>query len=194
MHRAALPPPGGERELLEWLGDYWSQRLDRGRPLWEIVLLEGLENGRWALATKTHHCMVDGVGSVDAAPLLLDSERHPGPPARPLEPGPERGHERHGLLRAVPAALAGPARAAADVARHPRQALERSAALADVLLRDEVVPAPKTSINIPIGTRRRFDVVRADLDELKEVKRELGGLGQRRGAGGHCRRAAPSRC
>ena len=74
----------------------------------------------------------------------------------------------------MPAALAGPARAAADVARHPRQALERSAALADVLLRDEVVPAPKTSINIPIGTRRRFDVVRADLDELKEVKRELG--------------------
>jgi WS/DGAT/MGAT family acyltransferase len=175
VHRAALPPPGGERELLEWLGDYWSQRLDRGRPLWEIVLLEGLENGRWALATKTHHCMVDGVGSVDAAPLLLDSERHPGPPARPLEPGPERGHERDGLLRALPAALAGPARAAADVARHPRQALERSAALADVLLRDEVVPAPKTSINIPIGTRRRFDVVRADLDELKEVKQELGG-------------------
>jgi diacylglycerol O-acyltransferase len=75
----------------------------------------------------------------------------------------------------VPATLAGPARAAADVARHPRQALERSAALADVLLRDEVVPAPKTSINIPIGTRRRFDVVRADLDELKAVKRELGG-------------------
>ncbi len=60
---AALPAPGGERELAEWASQFFSQRLDRHRPLWEMTLLEGLAGGRWALATKTHHCMVDGVGS-----------------------------------------------------------------------------------------------------------------------------------
>src|SRR5579872_5815231 len=61
---AALPAPGGERELAEWSSQFFSQRLDRRRPLWEMALVEGLADGRWALATKTHHCMVDGVGSV----------------------------------------------------------------------------------------------------------------------------------
>jgi hypothetical protein len=58
VRRAALPGPGGDDELAEWLGEFWSQRLDRRRPLWEAVMLEGLEGGRWALCTKTHHCMV----------------------------------------------------------------------------------------------------------------------------------------
>ena len=69
---AALPAPGGERELSEWSSQFFSQRLDRHRPLWEMTLLEGLSGGRWALATKTHHCMVDGVGSVDVGHVLLD--------------------------------------------------------------------------------------------------------------------------
>ncbi len=54
-----------QAELHEWLGEFWSHRLDRHRPLWEMTLLDGLEGGRWALATKTHHCLVDGVGSLD---------------------------------------------------------------------------------------------------------------------------------
>ena len=77
MTRAALPKPGGERELLAWAADFWSHRLDRGRPLWRTVLLEGLAGGRWALVTKTHHCLVDGVGSVDAGSVLLDAEPKP---------------------------------------------------------------------------------------------------------------------
>ncbi len=69
--------PGGEAELCEWLGDFWSRRLDRDRPLWEVILLEGLEGGRWALATKTHHALVDGVGSIDAGSMMLDTEPAP---------------------------------------------------------------------------------------------------------------------
>ena len=76
VRAAGLPRPGGEQELLEWAGEYFSQRLDRSRPLWELVVLE-LADGRWALATKTHHCMVDGVGSVDIGYTLLDLERNP---------------------------------------------------------------------------------------------------------------------
>jgi Wax ester synthase/diacylglycerol acyltransferase catalytic domain/WS/DGAT C-terminal domain len=70
--RAALPAPGGCEELREWASDFFSQRLDRHRPLWEMAIVEGLADGRWALAHKTHHCMVDGVGSVDVGHLLLD--------------------------------------------------------------------------------------------------------------------------
>ena len=62
--RATLPAPGGDAELTAWSADFFSHRLDRTRPLWEMVLVDGLEQGRWALATKTHHCLVDGVGSV----------------------------------------------------------------------------------------------------------------------------------
>ncbi len=57
MRRATLPAPGGRAQLEEWLGDFWSHRLDRHRPLWEITLVDGLEGGRWMLATKAHHCL-----------------------------------------------------------------------------------------------------------------------------------------
>ena len=84
VRHAALPAPGGETELLDWAADYWSRRLERDRPLWDAYLLEGLEGGRWAIATKTHHCLVDGVGSIDVGHLLLDATPQPAehPPAR----------------------------------------------------------------------------------------------------------------
>ena len=74
VRHATLPSPADEREFLDWISDFYSHRLDRSRPLWEMVLLEGLANGRWALVWKTHHCLVDGVGSVDIVDLLLDAE------------------------------------------------------------------------------------------------------------------------
>jgi diacylglycerol O-acyltransferase / wax synthase len=75
VRRAALPLPGAEEELMDWCAEFWSTRLDRSRPLWETVLLEGLDGGRWALATKTHHALVDGIAAADAAQLLLDASR-----------------------------------------------------------------------------------------------------------------------
>lgn len=77
VSHAALPAPGGDAELCDWTADFYSHRLDRTRALWEMALLEGLTGGRWALAWKTHHCLVDGVGSVDVAHLLLDAEPNP---------------------------------------------------------------------------------------------------------------------
>ncbi|HEX2310152.1 MAG TPA: wax ester/triacylglycerol synthase domain-containing protein, partial [Vicinamibacterales bacterium] len=74
IRHATLPDPGSERELLDWISDFYSHRLDRRRPLWEITLLDGLAGGGWALVWKTHHCVADGVGSVGAVNLLLDSE------------------------------------------------------------------------------------------------------------------------
>jgi WS/DGAT/MGAT family acyltransferase len=172
VRRAALPAPGGDAELTEWLGDYWSHRLDRRRPLWDAVLLEGLQGGRWALCTKTHHCMVDGVGSIDVGHVLLDPSPDGGgePPAPPVPSAEEGGGWLH--------AIAGAARAGAGLTLHPsklRDMLGRAGALAELIVRDEVIPAPRTSLNAPIGTMRRFDVVRVELAELKRIKTALGG-------------------
>ncbi|HET9591811.1 MAG TPA: wax ester/triacylglycerol synthase domain-containing protein, partial [Solirubrobacterales bacterium] len=72
VRHAVLPAPGGEDELMEWLGDFFSHRLDRSRPLWETTLLEGLEGGRWALVTKVHHCLIDGISGAGVTAALLD--------------------------------------------------------------------------------------------------------------------------
>ncbi len=180
-----LPAPGGERELLDWLADFWSHRLDRSRPLWELTLLEGLADGRWALVTKTHHCLVDGMSGVDVTNLLLDATPEPAPrPAAPDAPGAEPPRSS-GPIRMAGTALRLPlsvalksARAGAGAIAHPSVAGElvrRTRGVAELLVRDELIGAPATSLNVPIGGSRRFAVARADLDDLKAVKRELGG-------------------
>ena len=196
VRRASLPAPGGEAELLEWAGEFFSERLDRTRPLWEMVVLEGLAGGRWALATKTHHCMVDGVGSVDVGQLILDAT--PEPPTRPetppREPEPLPGRSPRttsplgraagmgiGLAK-VPARVVGAGvgllRGGASVARHPQRAsdaLQRSRAMASLIVRDELSAAPRTTLNAPIGAKRRLAVACVPLDELKAIKDDLGG-------------------
>lgn len=177
VHRAALPAPGGDDELLEWLGDYWSHRLDRMRPLWEIVLVEGLPGGRWALCTKTHHCLVDGIGSLDAGYVLLDTSPEPVAGAGWAPPASAEDSNGHGI-RHIPSRVFNAARAGAGLAVHPDRladVLRRSGALAELLVRDEVVAAPSSSLNQPIGIERRFDIVRVPLAQLKEIKGALGG-------------------
>jgi WS/DGAT/MGAT family acyltransferase len=179
VHRAALPAPGGDRELMDWLGDYWSHRLDRRRPLWDAVLLEGLEGGRWALVTKTHHCMVDGVGSIDVGHVLLDPSPEPRDPSDfPRAKSSTQALGEHSTLLRLPTAAAGAARAGASLALHPSQLAEmagKARALGDLLVRDEVIPAPHTTLNQPIGELRRFDMVRVSLSDLKLIKSRLGG-------------------
>src|SRR5436190_17826780 len=80
VRRTALPAPGGDDELRNLMGRVMSQQLDRTKPLWEMWVVEGLDEGRWALISKTHHCMVDGVSATDLLSVLLDAERWPGPP------------------------------------------------------------------------------------------------------------------
>ena len=175
--RAALPAPGGHAELMEWLAAWWSQRLDRRRPLWEMVVLEGMEGDSFGLVTKTHHCMVDGVGSMDVAAVMLDTSDTPGDPP-PVEPPEPEGGDDHGLIAGIAGRAIGAARAGADLAVHPnklRDALAKARSLADLIVRDELIAAPQTSLNVPIGTMRRYDVVRVPLDDLKLIKSSLGG-------------------
>ncbi|MGZ6124286.1 MAG: wax ester/triacylglycerol synthase domain-containing protein, partial [Myxococcales bacterium] len=81
VRHTALPPPGGEQELKKLVGRLFSQALDREKPLWELWLVEGLGESRFAIVSKTHHCMLDGVSGVDLATVLMDREpRHEPPP------------------------------------------------------------------------------------------------------------------
>ena len=181
--REVLPSPGDRAELERWAGEFFSQRLDRSAPLWEMVLVEGLADGGWALGSKTHHCMVDGVGSVGVAQALLDLEPDPPPgdddPDTEL-PVPERHDDEHGgWLRWTPPAIALRAvRVGADAALHPRKlvdAAQKGRAVAEMIARDEVAAAPQSSVNAAIGAHRQFTVVDAGLDEVKAIKRALGG-------------------
>src|SRR5437763_10617857 len=75
VRHTALPHPGGEEELKRLAGRVFSQQLDRTKPLWELWLVQNLERDRFALLTKTHHAMVDGVSGVDIGTVLFDVER-----------------------------------------------------------------------------------------------------------------------
>jgi diacylglycerol O-acyltransferase / wax synthase len=181
--RVALPAPGGPAELCDWAADFYSHRLDRTRPLWEMALIEGLQGGRWALAHKTHHCLVDGVGSVDVAYLLLDPEPDPDGGARAAE---LPGADLAGLVRGTVPVAAEPlvqaagagvraAEAGLHALLHPREALARAGGLVELIVRDELIGAPHTSLTAPIGSTRRYGIVDVPLSELKAIRRELGG-------------------
>jgi len=177
VHHATLPAPGGDVELREWLGDFWSHRLDRHRPLWEMTLLDGLEGGRWALVTKTHHCLVDGVGSLDLGHLLLDASRDAPPPEpRPVPTAPSDG-EAHGDGRfwLSPGLVLRGTRASFGAATHPRRSLEQVRAAVELVVREQVIGAPRSSLNGPMSGTRHFATVRLDLADVKEVRTRLGG-------------------
>jgi WS/DGAT/MGAT family acyltransferase len=178
MRHATLPAPGGEVELLEWLGDFYSHRLDRARPLWETTLLDGLADGRWALATKVHHCLVDGIGGASVTSSLLDAEPNPAPGSQGLTAALAPQAEDEEAQRGALSKLYGAVGSGVDAALHPRKlasALSRSRSMAEMIIREELIGATHTSINEPIGGTRRLAAVDVPLDDLKRIKRELGG-------------------
>jgi WS/DGAT/MGAT family acyltransferase len=183
IRHTALPAPGGDEELKRLAARVFGQRLDRSKPLWEIWLVEGLEGGRFALLSKTHHALVDGVSGVDIVSVLFDTSPEPSgtaPPAaawlaRPLPSKSELLAEALLERTTVPGEAVRGARARP---RAPRQAAGR---LAGGLLGLGAMawaglnPAPKTPLNVPIGPHRRYTWVDADLGRFKAIKSALGG-------------------
>jgi diacylglycerol O-acyltransferase len=180
LRHTALAAPGGDQELRNLVGRLMSQQLDRHKPLWEMWIVEGLERDHWALVSKVHHCMVDGVSGTDLLTVVLDSEPEP---ARPLpdawhadaEPGNTR------LVRdAIVDLVASPyeqLRAVRSATRAPRQAAQQVGELVRGLRAwtGVVRPTAPSSINGPIGPHRRWDWARTTLADVKTVRRTLGG-------------------
>jgi diacylglycerol O-acyltransferase len=180
VRRTALASPGGESELRTLVGRVMSQQLDRSKPLWEMWIAEGMGGGRWALISKVHHCMVDGVSATDLLSVLLDSERDakvaPGPRWAP-KPEPSASE-----LVAQPLArrLTSPVDAVgavADVARGPRRVAELalSTVKGTAAMRGLLKPTPRSSLNGPIGPHRRLAWAHAQLSDVKAVRAGLGG-------------------
>jgi WS/DGAT/MGAT family acyltransferase len=177
IRRDTLPAPGGEEELTEWLGDHFSRRLDRSRPLWEVTLLEGLEGGRWALVFKVHYCLVDGFSAANLAAALVDAEPHPEEGATTLAElvtalGEEEQRAALTRLRGV-IGVGG-----VDAEIKPRDVaalLWRSGVIASRLANLQLQPAVPTSLNGAIGTDRRLAPLDVSLEALERMGRELGG-------------------
>ncbi|OBK92204.1 diacylglycerol O-acyltransferase [Mycobacterium asiaticum] len=117
VHRAAVPQPGGDRELFGLIADVMARRLDRDRPLWEVWVIEGLADDRWAMLTKVHHCMADGIAAThmltglcdDGVASFADHVRAAHEPEKPVS---ERTSLLGGLINASAAVTAGIVRAA----------------------------------------------------------------------------------
>ena len=176
LRRTALPAPGGEAELRHLVARVMSQQLDRAKPLWEMWIVEGLDEGRWALISKFHHCMVDGVAGVDLLSVLLDQQRSPRAPSEDAwtpEASPE-GAEL--VVRAVAMSLQSPYEAVRTLPA-PAQMLRTGERAARGLLRfsNVIRPSASCSLNGPVGPHRRWSWARAQLSDVKAVRAAFGG-------------------
>ena len=162
VRHTALPQPGGDEELKRLAGRVFSQSLDRARPLWELWLVEGLAQDRFALLSKTHHALVDGISGVDIASVLFDTSPDPAPVAPPAQEWVPRPLPSSAQLLAdalleritVPAEIA---RGVGAAVRGPRRLARRSLRTAAALGRlppagsSRPRPAPSTSPSAPIA-------------------------------------------
>jgi len=182
IRNAALPTPGGWEQLQSLTAWIFSQQLDRSKPLWEMWLIEGLEKDRFALISKSHHALIDGIAGIDLATVLFDLSPEPPPlrhSGRAWQPHSEPGVAEllaAGLLGAVRTGIA-LAEGAIDALSHPERALAHAREAAEGV--GEIVwaglnPAPQTPLNVDIGPHRRFVGIGCSLEDFKLVKNAFG--------------------
>ncbi|MGH2758904.1 MAG: wax ester/triacylglycerol synthase domain-containing protein, partial [Actinomycetota bacterium] len=171
LHRVALPAPGTEAELREVTSDILAKPLCRTRPLWEMWIIEGLEHGRFAILSKTHHALWDGISGVDLHSVLLDLGPEPGPlpemTDEVLDPPPTRAQLLTAALRDQVSDGVGLVRGAFRAMRKPRETIRAIAELATggaSLAASIIRPAPASSLNSELGSGRRYALARASLD------------------------------
>jgi WS/DGAT/MGAT family acyltransferase len=182
VRHTSLPRPGSDEQLKRLSARVMQQHLDRERPLWEMWITEGLDKDRFAVVSKVHHCMVDGISGVDLMKVLMS----PSPEAPPLDEPPRFVPRpapsplelaRHQWMRRAALPLyalrnaPGFFRQAEDTRREIGVRLRAAAETLGATLRS----ASPTPLNRPIGPHRRFDWMTMDLAEVKKVRRALGG-------------------
>jgi diacylglycerol O-acyltransferase len=177
LRRAALPAPGGMRELGDFAADVISRQIHRDRPLWEMWIVEGLEDGKIALVTKMHHSTIDGVSGAELLGVLFDLE--PDPPEAERQTERQLDSRIPSNFELVSQALMTNTVAPFDIGRvawrttrgifgvsRIRRGLSAKAALP--------LSAPRTSINVAVHARRRVAYAAASLADAKKLKNELG--------------------
>ncbi|MGY1615583.1 wax ester/triacylglycerol synthase family O-acyltransferase [Geodermatophilus sp. SYSU D00691] len=183
VRHTAVPKPGSDEQLRNLAGRVLGQRLDMAKPLWEVWLVEGLEDDRWALISKVHHCMVDGIAGTDLMQVIFD-----------LDPNARHGEPKDWTAQRSPSSAELMAGAVSDTLTHPLRQLaslpgaggvSRSAkgllgsgrTLASslpALARQATTPLART-LTGPIGPHRRWAWTDAQFEEFKSVRTALGG-------------------
>jgi diacylglycerol O-acyltransferase / wax synthase len=177
VRQTALPAPGSDEQLRNLAARVFSQQLDRSKPLWELWLVEGLTDERFAIVGKSHHALVDGVSGVDITTVLFDLDAEPqgAEKAPPWLAAPEPTDAQL-LTEALKERMTSPKeiyRGVRAAFRGPRQVLEGLGATSKMVAAG--VSAPSSVFNVEIGPHRRFQMVQANLDDLKRVKDAHGG-------------------
>lgn len=183
VRHTALPSPGDWAQLRHLTARIFSQALDRSKPLWEMWLIEGLREDRFALISKNHHALIDGISGIDLATVLFDLS--PEPPPLMHSGRPWRPHLEPSGIDLLAAGARGAARAAGELTggiayalSHPDRALSQVREAAEgvgELIWAALNPAPPTPFNVKIGPHRRFVGVTCRLDDFKAVKNVFGG-------------------
>ena len=182
IHRVTLPEPGGHEELMAITAELIAKPLDRSKPLWEMYVINDLEQDRSGILAKVHHCMVDGVSGVELMLAILDVSPTPEPmpetaPWRP-KPFPELGtqladafwdnlSEQRGRLQEFQESLI-----------DPRPNLERAQEMARSLNATSPwlnQPAPKLPFTGRLGPKRRVAFSEVSFVEIREIRKSLGG-------------------
>ncbi len=170
-----LPHPGDERQMKRLVGQIASQRLDRERPLWELHIVEGLAEGRFAIVAKVHQCMTSGLWGIGLIEALMS-----GSPERDFESGPiwlpRPAPSREDLIRA---ALGRRLMAPVQFARTVYEAASDLDELGEDVTRSiaglrDLEPASSTPLNAPIGPHRRFDWVAFDAKQANQIAVDQG--------------------
>ena len=181
LRHTALPAPGGETELRKLVGRVMSQQLDRSKPLWEIWVVEGLEDGRWAMLAKTHHAMVDGVAGTDLLAVIMD-----------LSPDAVRPEPSPWAPRPVPSGAEAGAEALVNMVRSPYEQVRAARASTRALRRDGAAYAcevaggagraggpgaahPGVEPQRPIGPHRRYAWASTSVEDIKKVRKASAG-------------------
>lgn len=181
LRHTAIPSPGGDGQLRALVSRVLSQRLDVDRPLWEMWLVEGLPEARWAIITKTHHAMIDGLAGNELMEIVLDRDRD-APRRTPTDWRPSPQPSRLGL---AVSGVSGIARLPVDIARAATSAVQGFSSPADAARAGAVrafglaslgrsAASPTSVLNGPLGPHRRWGWARAELSDVKGVKDSAG--------------------
>jgi len=180
VRSTALPAPHDDEALSALVGRLMSRLLDRSRPLWEVWLVEGLQNGRWALISKSHHAMVDGVSGTDLLGTIMEKEPDaPLPAPKPWTP--EREPSDGTLVRQAWSDLNKELRRRYQEVREqwqkPEQALQFHRNIGDGMseLARRLFNTQPVSIQGKIGRHRSYAMARARLDEVQLIRKAFGG-------------------
>lgn len=172
VHRLALPHPGGDTELFEVIATVMERRLDRERPLWDCWIIEGLSDDRWAVLTKIHHCIADGIAAIQLMARFSD-DGNGGSFATHIRAAHKPARHGPGLWKSSP----NPLHWVTEIGRSSigaAIAFEHVALGAAELAGSLLNPAPESSLNGPVTAMRRYSAARVRLADMQRVSKEFG--------------------